>query len=202
MENLCCSCGLTRVRSQFGFYEYPMEPSPELLWLWQEVGVLVGSEYSADAATTASSVNNSLIAAEMVVAAGGPRPDILTYVWLWPDAVPVSAAQLAASVVVPAGMGADGIIIWGSSEDAHVGGYSGTITSFLEAAVGPLIEGCAAHTAQCAAALCSGHGRCSSFDPAAPEKGCLPPASPADVKCVCDDGWTGPKCGTKALQPR
>ena len=27
-----------RPGGKFGFYEYPMEPSPELLWLWQEVG--------------------------------------------------------------------------------------------------------------------------------------------------------------------
>jgi hypothetical protein len=75
---------------------------------------------------TATSVNSSLIAAAMVesaaVAAGvqpPPRPDILTYVWLWPGAKPVSAAQLTASLRVPAAMGADGVILWGSSSDAH-----------------------------------------------------------------------------------
>ena len=45
-----------------------------------------------------------------------PRADILTYVWLWPDAKPVSAAQLTASVRVPASMGADGIILWGAHD--------------------------------------------------------------------------------------
>ena len=26
-----------RPKGKFGFYEYPMDPSPDLLWLWQEV---------------------------------------------------------------------------------------------------------------------------------------------------------------------
>lgn len=33
-----------RPQAKFGFYEYPMQPSPELLWLWQSVGVLAGSD--------------------------------------------------------------------------------------------------------------------------------------------------------------
>lgn len=79
-----------RPQGKFGFYEYPMEPSPELVWLWQEVGVLCGSDYSASVTTTATSVNNSLIAAGLVAAAAvaagrkpPPRPDILTFTWLW-----------------------------------------------------------------------------------------------------------------------
>ena len=32
-----------RPQGKFGFYEYPMAPSPpELLWLWQAIDVLVG----------------------------------------------------------------------------------------------------------------------------------------------------------------
>ena len=33
-------------------------------------------------------------------------------------------------------MGADGVFLWGSSGDAHVSGYSDTITSFLKDTVG------------------------------------------------------------------
>ena len=138
-----------RPKGKFGFYEYPMAPLPELLWLWQSVGVLAGSAYVRTANQTASIVNSSLVAAAMVEAAGGPRPDILTYVWLWPGAKVASSEQLAASIVVPAGLGADGILIWGSSSDAHTPGYSQTIDSALQSTIGPLIKKCQATTLRC-----------------------------------------------------
>jgi hypothetical protein len=158
---------------------------------------MCGARMHADgrsAAATASSVNNSLIAAAMVEAAGGPRPDIMTYVWLWPDAKPVSHEQLVASIAVPASLGGDGIIMWGSSSDAHVDGYAQTITQFLQSDAGPMIKRCAANVVQCRAALCNGHGRCSYYDAAAPDAGCRGP-SPADaVTCLCDAGWHGKQC--------
>ena len=33
-----------RPKGKFGFYEYPMAASPELTWLWSEVGVMAGSQ--------------------------------------------------------------------------------------------------------------------------------------------------------------
>jgi len=39
-----------RPKGKWGFYEYPMAPSPELTWLWSEVGVMAGSDYGRDAA--------------------------------------------------------------------------------------------------------------------------------------------------------
>ena len=185
-----------RPKGKFGFYEYPMEPASSLLWLWQAVGVLTGTDYGRTQAVTAESVNNSLIAAAMVEAAGGPRPDIATYVWLWPGAVPVSSEQLTASVIVPAALGAD-IVMWGSSSDAHVNGYDPTIAHFLKTTVGPLIKQCTTHTTQCAATKCSGHGRCSSYDPKAPENGCKLPF-PADLVCLCDQGWKKKDCSQQA----
>ena len=181
-----------------------MDPSRELLWLWQEVGVLAGSVYHADAARTAASVNASLVAAAMVeeaAAARGatvPRPDVLTYVWLWPGAVPVSSEQLTASVQVPAAMGGDGLFLWGSSDDSHVAGYDAAIEGFLNSTVGPLLTRCEAERARCAAARCSAHGRCSSYAPAHPEAGCAPLAAGAEVHCVCDAGWRGATCDTPA----
>ena len=183
-----------RPKGKFGFYEYPMAPLPELLWLWQSVGVLAGSAYVRTANQTASIVNSSLVAAAMVEAAGGPRPDILTYVWLWPGAKVASSEQLAASIVVPAGLGADGILIWGSSSDAHTPGYSQTIDSALQSTIGPLIKKCQATTLRCAAAMCSAHGRCSRYDPAAPDNGCADPSPGEAVTCICDAGWSGAKC--------
>lgn len=91
-------------------------------------------------------------------------------------------------------MGADGIILWGSSSDAHVSGYDTTINKFLEGTVGPLLKGCEADRAQCAAAFCSAHGQCSNYDAGAPETGCKAPLSAGSVSCVCDDGWHGSKC--------
>ena len=55
-----------------------MAPSAELLWLWKAVDVLAGSAYLRTPNQTAAIVNSSLVAAAMVEAAGGARPDILT----------------------------------------------------------------------------------------------------------------------------
>jgi hypothetical protein len=249
---------ILRPKGKFGFYEYPMAASPELTWLWSEVGVMAGSQcahpvfrclsclsalrflraqrvvlpflpaashcadiifaiahhciiallyhgrYGRTAASTAASVNSSITAVKLAEtaasAAGKPfiRPDIMTYIWLWPGAKPVSEEQLSASVRTPAAMGADGVFMWGSSSDAHVSGYSKTITDFLTSTVGPLFEKCIADRAQCAAALCNGHGRCSDWDPAHPEKGCEPPEDASTVTCLCDAGWKGAKCESPA----
>eukprot|EP00658_Telonema_sp_P-2_P060663 TRINITY_DN49510_c0_g1_i1.p1 TRINITY_DN49510_c0_g1~~TRINITY_DN49510_c0_g1_i1.p1 ORF type:complete len:341 (-),score=43.97 TRINITY_DN49510_c0_g1_i1:159-1181(-) len=135
-----------RPNGRFGFYQYPISGLPELTWLWSEVGVMAGSQYLRSNVSTASSVNASISAVSMAEAAakslGEPfvRPDILTYIWLWPGAKPVTMQQLIASVRVPAAMGADGVVIWGSSGDAHVSGYESSITDFLGATVGPLIQ--------------------------------------------------------------
>jgi len=189
-----------RPKGKFGFYEYPMAPLPELTWLWQEVGVMAGSQYLRSNASTASSVNSSIVAvnlAEAAALAAGKtfvRPDILTYIWLWPSAKIVSDEQLTASIRVPAAMGADGILLWGSSGDDHVSNYTGIITSFLQSTVGPLIEKCIAERTKCAAAFCSGHGRCSSYDADHPEKGCEPLEASQHVTCLCDAGYKGAKC--------
>ena len=192
-----------RPNGKFGFYEYPMAPLVELSWLWQEVGVMASSQYMRTANSTADSVNASITAVNLARAAAAAagktfvRPDILTYVWLWPSAKPVSAEQLTASIQAPAAMGADGVFLWGSSSDAHVSGYSDTITTFLKDTAGPLMEKCSADRARCATALCSGHGRCSNYDAAHPERGCEPPEDATTVTCLCDAGWQGPTCGTK-----
>ena len=109
----------------------------------------------------------------------------------------MSSEQLLASIAVPAGLGADGVLIWGASSDARVEGYSQTITSALQSTVGPLIKRCQAGALQCAAAVCSAHGRCSRYDAAAPEKGCAGPSPGDAVACNCDKGWSGATCSTQ-----
>ena len=199
-----------RPRAKFGFYEYPMAAAVELLWLWREVGVLAASDYGRSAASTAASVNQSLTAlrmAEEAAVANGSgatfvRPDVLIYVWLWPGARPVDTAHLDASVRVPAAMGADGIILWGASADAHAAGYAETVLAFLNQSVGPLLEACAAERAACSASACSAHGRCSSYEPAHPDRGCTPASPTAAGTCLCDAGWRGERCDTPLALPR
>jgi hypothetical protein len=65
----------------------------------------------------------SMHIAELVRNATGRRPGVFPFVWLWPRAsggfnytVGLKGAELAAAVEVPAAMGADGVILWGSSE--------------------------------------------------------------------------------------
>jgi hyaluronoglucosaminidase len=189
-----------RPKGKFGFYEYPMVPSAELTWLWQEVGVMAGSEYMKSTNSTAQSVNNSItavkLAREAAIANGTKfvRPDILTYVRLWPASKPVSDSQLTASVRTPSSMGADGIIIWGASSDARVTGYSNTIESYLKTTVGPLIEKCSITRAKCATDFCNGHGRCSNFDANNPENGCELVHKGVQVKCLCDAAYQGTNC--------
>ena len=64
----------------------------------------------------------SMHIAELVRNATGRRPGVFPFVWLWPRAsggfnytVGLKGAELAAAVEVPAAMGADGVILWGSS---------------------------------------------------------------------------------------
>ena len=197
-----------RPRGRFGFYEYPMTspraPEPELMWLWQQLDVLAPSDYMVDATRTAASINVSLAAIAMSEAAARAngtraswaRPEVLVYVWLWPDARPIDAAQLAASVRVPAAAGADGVIIWGSSQDAKTPNYERVLSAFLNVTLGPLLEACEAERAGCAQTHCRGHGRCASYDAAHPEMGCVAAKKGATAPtCLCDSAWAGKDCG-------
>ena len=60
--------------------------------------------------------------AELVRNQTGRRPAVMPYIWIWPSGKPNSTRgygekpaqglDLAASVQVPAAMGADGVILW------------------------------------------------------------------------------------------
>ena len=202
-----------RPRGRFGFYEYPMTspraPEPELLWLWQQLDVLAPSDYMEDATRTAASINVSLAAVAMSEAAARAsgkraswtRPEVLVYERLWPGAKPVDAAQLAASVRVPAAAGADGIIIWGSSSDAHAPNYEHVLSAFLNSTLGPLLEACEGERARCARTHCRDHGRCASYDAAHPELGCIDAKMDATAPvCLCDSEWSGIDCGDHVNQ--
>jgi parallel beta-helix repeat protein len=89
---------------------------------------------------------------------------------------PARGLDLAASVTVPAAMGADGVILWGSSSDVHpVNGTStctlcGRIQTYLTADAGPAMAACVDDRQQCRTTECSGHGQ----PPAKPSL-CAPP---------------------------
>eukprot|EP00041_Stephanoeca_diplocostata_P018751 m.396201 g.396201 ORF g.396201 m.396201 type:complete len:227 (+) comp21108_c0_seq1:1242-1922(+) len=206
-------CGLARRR--FGFYEYPMGATlTQLMWLWEAVGVLLPSDYLRTAESTENSVNTSLtVAAAVQSATSSPqrRPHVAPYIRLWSNGAMVSADQLTASIVVPAVMGADAVIIWGSSGDAHYHNYSGTITAFLQSSVGPLLKGCISDRDSCAEQLCSSHGRCATTDSAMTNSSAQHPVGVAPwppntcthaqvtTVCVCDAGWAGTSCNQKAI---
>ena len=66
-------------------------------------------------------VQMALQLAELVQNQTGHRPAVMPYVWLWPPGTndtssygnkPAKGLDLAASVQVPAAMGADGVILW------------------------------------------------------------------------------------------
>lgn len=67
-------------------------------------------------------VEMSLHLADLVQNQTGRRPAVMPYIWLWPSGTanatsgygnkPAKGLDLAASVQVPAAMGADGVILW------------------------------------------------------------------------------------------
>jgi hypothetical protein len=122
--------------------------------------------------------------------------------------------------MIPAGAGADGVLIWGSSSDAHVPGFCQRLESFLfqptniadgSGAGGALIAACAADRADCAESKCSNHGRCSlplELVEASPDAGCSWKLNAEHIACICDGsgdgdgdgegehsmGWAGADC--------
>jgi hypothetical protein len=115
--------------------------------------------------------------------------------------------DLTASVAVPAALGADGVILWGSSAGADFRALGPhppvnsscvlcrNIQDYVTATAGPLMAECVAERRKCAAALCSGNGRCASTLAAHAAAGvCKRWAGVSS--CVCSTGWAGKDCAT------
>ena len=141
----------------------------------------------------------------------GSRPAVMPYAraLVGHDKQPFTREMLAAQVQVVAGMGAEGVILWGASEDYHDGtpgcaAIEQAITSFGGAA----IASCLRNRTQCAEQHCSGHGRCVDFLEQLPQQldsictstsastkaRRLRPGTEAAMQCRCEPGFMTPGC--------
>ena len=187
------------------------------------------NNYTADlTAGTAIIVSHSIALAEAasVATAGAHRPSVMPYGSIIyrdlrpppPAAVPrpymVEREGLAATIQVPAGLGAEGVILWGSGDDTclcspdegcltPICPRCGVVEGFLRGRGGQVMEACIAQRELCAQHRCSGHGRCVDKPPGGVETLCLAPPPGvgedhgAGGSCRCDVGWSGSDCGSR-----
>lgn len=178
-----------------------------LLWLWQQVDVLAPSIYpqgtniTQHAAAVASVVSEAIRSADLVasrnsLASATPnpiahRPAVMPYARALVDErgapstkpAPISAAMMNATVHTAAGLGVDGLILWGASADYKTCAGCALVRKQLEQAAGPMIRECVIDRDTCAHRHCSAHGRC--VDGAA--------------ACRCEAGYSGDHCNANAL---
>jgi hypothetical protein len=109
----------------------PSFSGSQLLWLWRQLDVLTPSNYlwtafaGREVERAAVNVGMALALADLVHNTTGVRPLVMPYIWIWPTPLgglngssssppsikPARGLDLAASVTVPAAMGADGVIL-------------------------------------------------------------------------------------------
>ena len=213
-----------RPNARLGFYSQGinqdassrgMQDNTALMWLWQLVDVLAPSIYpqstnaTSEALRIADAIQGAINSVNLLKKARKQNPQtnsrqqqiklpaVMPYaraLMSGNPAAPFNAATLATQVQVAAGLGAEGIILWGASNDYHGNGCA-TIEKDLVSLAGPTMQKCMENRAACAAAHCSGHGRCVDFTLERLEETCLSEA-PASVSCRCDQGHSGTDCAT------
>lgn len=218
-----------RPHARIGFYSQGINSNSQndraLAWLWEAVDILAPSIYPHGQAmlglaeATNATVSEAIRVAERVgwarLAAGDPRPPPAVYPYaraLVRGNKALSRAELACGIQIAAGLGAEGLVLWGSSSDYSCAPDGcGLVESTLDGVAGPLISKCVANRQACSASRCSGNGRCVDYSFGHLEEICLlsAPAAgngpAADVtwmasKCRCDVGWLGDRCNETARQ--
>eukprot|EP00729_Bicosta_minor_P025414 gene25414-15905_t len=180
----------------------------DLIWLWSQVDFLCPSIYpSANATRDAASIEAMIagaIESSNLVNPPAKRPAVFPYARAFvapPGEQPFSKQVLAEQVQLPAGMGVDGIILWGSSSDYHGNGCA-MIEQELTAFAGPVVAQCSADRAACARTRCSGNGRCVDYNPATLESTCIGSGSAlasSSATCRCNPGFAGNSCENSAV---
>lgn len=206
-----------RPHARIGFYSQGIneDSSPrgqrvdgQLSWLWEIVDVLTpsiyphGREAAALAAATNSTVSEAIRLADQIArqrrASGDPRPAPAVYPYaraLVDGHKAMSRGQLAAAIQVAAGLGAEGVVLWGSTSDYTCAPNGcALVKHVLDDTAGPLIRACVADRDACAAAHCSGRGRCVDYTADRLEQTCLPGSPAPTVGCRCDAGYRGARC--------
>ena len=176
-------------------------------------------------AWAAAAVGNAISVADEVAAAGGKRPAVLPYGSIVyrdlspapPPSVPQPFMEdrvgLAATVQVPAALGAEGVILWGSGSDTNICHPNagclqpicercGVLAAFMDGSshggggsggAGEVMASCVSERAACSRKRCRGHGRCVDADLALIDTVCVREAT-SGGECRCDEGWSGHDC--------
>jgi hyaluronoglucosaminidase len=203
-----------RPHARIGFYSQGidgsnstggMEANAKLSWLWELVDVLCPSIYphsrnaTAEASSAAGYIAGAIRSATMATAAGRLRPAVLPYARaLMTDenpSRPFTPGVLAAQIAVAAGMGAEGVILWGAHAN-YAGGGCAVVQQELTSFAGPTMKTCIANRVKCATTHCSKNGRCVDYSPDRLMQTCMSEAAAVTTSCRCDDGFTGKDCST------
>lgn len=213
-----CTLHLITATMDKGFYSQGIDQpdvhshsnpvNSDLIWLWSQVDFLCPSIYpSANATRDAASIEAMIagaIESSNLVNPPAKRPAVFPYARAFvapPGEQPFSKQVLAEQVQLPAGMGVDGIILWGSSSDYHGNGCA-MIEQELTAFAGPVVAQCSADRAACARTRCSGNGRCVDYNPATLESTCIGSGSAlasSSATCRCNPGFAGNSCENSAV---
>jgi hyaluronoglucosaminidase len=195
-----------RPKARVGFYSQGidgsnttggMESNTELLWLWEQVDVLCPSIYprslnaTKEAEHAAGFVSGAIATAAMVSTES--RPAVMPYGRALKTAKgdAFTAGVLAAQIQVAAGLGAEGVILWGASKDYHGDGCA-TLQAELTGFAGTTMRECVANREECRKQHCSGHGRCVDYIEPRLMQTCLSAAQ--TTECRCDAGFIGDNC--------
>jgi len=172
----------------------------DLVWLWSLVDILAPSIYpSSNVTRDALSVQQTIAGAiysSNLVQPPAKRPAVFPYARAFfapPGETPFTKEVLAEQIQMPAGMGVDGVILWGSSNDYHGNGCAALSKEM--ATVGPIVEKCIANRAACAAKKCNGNGRCVDYNNQTLERTCLDAIDGhSNATCRCSPGYGGDGC--------
>ena len=215
-----------RPLAKVGYYEWPSDSGvavDDLLQdLWKEVDVLAPSIYPRYTNVTrqANWTMEKILESQRVQKKyGRPGSVVLPYARaLVQNKQHLSRDQLSTQIQIAAGLGVEGIILWGSSADyaagcqqeeqhddvvsavvSPVAGSCQQVASELEQVAGPLISTCKKNRNFCRHLHCSDHGRCVDYngEPGQLEIVCLTTTLPI-LSCHCDVGWLGVNCGSNA----
>ena len=171
----------------------------ELQWLWELVDVLAPSIYpqsanvTADRASIEATVGGALRSAALVPLA--TRPAVMPYARALVDSHTKTGMftpeVLANQVQLPAALGVDAVVLWGSSSDYHGDGCA-NIAKTLDSFAGNIIAKCVENRRKCADTYCSGHGRCVSQLEDDPTNMLCVGLNQQPKYCLCDLGY--PNC--------
>lgn len=158
--------------------------------IWQHSDVIYPSIYipseSMSDLAVAAYINNTVKEALRCAINGGEneysRKLVYPYMWMrYHNGIDLlSDSCLNMSVKYPYDNGADGVVIWGGTEEKN-----SSFWNYFQNFSGPVIENTINNVENCAQKVCNGHGRCLLIENISNDN---------YQTCQCDAGWYGSNC--------